>query len=33
MSGNDPRSRSRALLEGTDRAGARAMLRSVWPDR
>src|ERR1700751_5146461 len=28
MSGNDPRSRSRALLEGTDRAGARAMLRA-----
>jgi dihydroxy-acid dehydratase len=28
MSGNDPRSRSRALLEGDDRAGARAMLRA-----
>lgn len=28
MSGNDPRSRSRALLEGSDRAGARAMLRA-----
>lgn len=28
MTGNDPRSRSRALLEGTDRAGARAMLRA-----
>src|SRR5580692_3679401 len=28
MSGNDPRSRSRALLEGPDRAGARAMLRA-----
>jgi dihydroxy-acid dehydratase len=28
MSGHDPRSRSRALLEGSDRAGARAMLRA-----
>ena len=28
MSENDPRSRSRALLEGDDRAGARAMLRA-----
>src|SRR6202162_4862593 len=28
MSGADPRSRSRAMLEGPDRAGARAMLRA-----
>lgn len=28
MTENDPRSRSRALLEGADRAGARAMLRA-----
>ena len=28
MAENDPRSRSRALLEGVDRAGARAMLRA-----
>jgi len=28
MSGRDPRSRSRAMLEGPDRAGARAMLRA-----
>jgi dihydroxy-acid dehydratase len=28
MSGNDPRSHSRPLLEGADRAGARAMLRA-----
>lgn len=28
MSGNDPRSRSRAMLEGPHRAGARAMLRA-----
>jgi dihydroxy-acid dehydratase len=29
MSGRDPRSHSRSMLEGTDRAGARAMLRAL----